>query len=133
MSRSATSNVLDFITFVEATLVNPITREHFVLTDAEKLFARHAFKVGPDGRLLYPELVYSAPMKTGKTTLGAMVLLYVIRILAGRLGEAICVANDFEQAQGRVFKAVRDIVEASPLLAGDASVTTDRITFRSTN
>jgi hypothetical protein len=42
------------------------------------------------------------------------------------------VANDLEQAQGRVFEMVRRIVEASPLLRREVNITIDRITFGAT-
>jgi hypothetical protein len=54
---------------------------------------RHAFQTGEDGRLLYPGLLYSAPKKSGKTAFAAMLTLYTIVVLAGRYGEAICVAK----------------------------------------
>ena len=60
-----------------------------------------------------------------------MLVIYIIRVLAGRLGEAVCVANDLEQAQGRVFQAIANIIEASPLLADDAVINAEKITFRS--
>ena len=50
----------------------------------------------------------------------------------GRYAEAYCVANDLEQAQGRVFEMVRRIVEASPLLRREVNITIDRITFGAT-
>jgi phage terminase large subunit-like protein len=115
--------------FIESTLVNPETGRHFVLTDAERLFLRHAFDRTPDGRLRYPELIFSAPKKSGKTAFAAMVLLYVIRVLGGRYAEGYCAANDFEQSQGRVFQAAARIVEASPLLASSATVTNRQIEF----
>ena len=135
MNKHATTNaeVLDFVSFVENFLVDPITNTSFVLTASEKVFARHAFKTGADGRLVYSEQVYSAPMKSGKTTFAAMLVLYIIRILAGRMGEAILVANDLEQAKGRVFWMIENIIQASPALSADAVITNDRITFRSTN
>jgi len=43
--------------------------------------------------------------------------------------EAYCVANDLEQAQGRVFAACKRIVECSPLLRSQAKVLSDRIEF----
>src|SRR5262249_41911829 len=46
--------------------------------------------------------------------------------------EGYAVANDLEQAQGRVFQATRRIVEASPLLAADARVLTHTIEFPAT-
>ena len=46
--------------------------------------------------------------------------------------EAYCVANDFDQAQGRVFQAISRIIEASPLLRDSAKVTANKIEFPST-
>src|SRR3974390_383292 len=85
---------LDFITFVEHFLIDPQTGAPFVLTNAEREFARHAYKRTADGRFLYPEQVFSAPMKSGKTQFAAMNVLYVVRVLGGRYAEGICCAND---------------------------------------
>jgi hypothetical protein len=124
--------MIDAVTFIETTLINPETGQPFVLTDAEKIFLRYAFALTPDGRLMYGELVFSGPKKTGKTAFAAMCQLYVICALGGRLAEGYCAANDFEQASGRVFQAAARIVEASPLLSGDAVVTANKITFLAT-
>ena len=78
---------------------------------SQRQFLRHAFQTGADGRLLHPELVYSPPKKSGKTAFAAMILLYVTLILGGRHAEAICVANDLEQSTGRVYAAIRRMVE----------------------
>ena len=129
---SLSTPALDPVTFIETTLVNPETGQPFELTDAERLFLRHAFIMTPDGRLKYPELVFGAPKKTGKTGFAAMLLIYVVVVLGGRYAEAYCAANDYDQSQGRVFTAASRIVEASPMLRPDALVTRDRIEFRST-
>lgn len=113
----------DPVTFIERTLIDPETGESFVLNDAERRFLRHAFERDGDGRLAYPELVYSAPKKSGKTGFAAMVMLYVVLVLGGRYAEGYAVANDLEQARGRVFQAVQRIVECSPVLAREAKVT----------
>src|SRR5262245_36295084 len=96
---------------------------------AQRLFLAHAFDLAPDGRLLYPELVFSAPKKSGKTCFGAMVALYVVLVLGGRFSEGYCLANDLEQSTGRVFQAIKRIIAASPLLKGDACVTQRQIEF----
>lgn len=106
----------DPIAFIEETLVDPETCKPFRLTAAERTFLCHAFELTPDGRLKYPELAFSGPKKSGKTAFAAMILLYVVRILGGRYAEGFAAANDYEQAQGRVFQAAARIVEASPLL-----------------
>jgi phage terminase large subunit-like protein len=116
--------------FIEEVLVNPEDDRPFVLTPQQKLFLRHAFELTPDGRLKYPEIIFSAPKKTGKTAFGAMIMLYVVLVLhEGRLPEGYCIANDGDQAKDRVFRAVRLIVEASPLLCGDAHITQKKIVF----
>ena len=125
-------NQPDPIQFIQRVLVDPETSAPFVLTRAERRFLRRAFILLPDGRLRYPELVFSGPKKTGKTALAAMIMLFVVRALGGRYAEAYCVANDLEQSQGRVFQAIARIVEASPLLADDATITQSKIEFAST-
>ena len=115
----------DPIAFCER-LVDPETGRPFVLTAAERLFLQYAFMLTADGRLLFPELLWSAPKKSGKSAFAAMLLLYVVRVLGGRFAEGYCCANDYEQAQGRVFQAASRIVAASPLLAADARLTGDR-------
>ena len=122
----------DACAFIEDVLHDPETGAPYRLTDAERQFVRRAFTLNADGRLRYPELVFSGPKKSGKTALAAMLTIYVVVVLGGRFAEGLCVANDFEQAQGRVFEAIRRIVEASPLLASEAVITAERITFPAT-
>jgi len=89
------------VAFIEGELRDPDTGAPFKLYGAEKRFLRRALKLTKAGRLPYPELVYSAPKKSGKTALAAMITIYVIAVLGGRFAEAYCVANDLEQAQGQ--------------------------------
>jgi phage terminase large subunit-like protein len=122
----------DPMAFIESGLVNPETLQPFRLTAAEKLFVRYAFKVTKEGRLLYPELVFSGPKKSGKTAFGAMLVIYVIVALGGRYAEGYCAANDFEQSQGRVFQAIVRILQASPLFADDVQITAKQVLFTAT-
>jgi phage terminase large subunit-like protein len=110
-------------------LIDPETDQPFILNPAELLFLEHAFRTGPNGRLIYPELVYSAPKKSGKTTFGSMVLLYCT-LNFGKFGEGFALANDQEQAAGRVFASACRIIEATPHLARIADCTGYRIEFR---
>ena len=119
----------DPIKFIETVLYNPETNKPFELLPAEKQFLAHAFKLNVDGRLLYPELVFAAIKKSGKTSLAAMFLLTLLLLFGGAYGEAYCCANDEEQAESRVFQAVRHIVETSPSLRGVAKITANKITF----
>jgi Terminase large subunit, ATPase domain len=123
------SNPAAFITEV---LRNPDTGKPFDLLPAELAFLRPAFQTDADGRLIYSEQIYSAPKKSGKTAFAAMYLLVATLVFGGRYAEGYAVANDFEQAQGRVFQAVKRIVEASPLLEQEANITASKIEFAAT-
>jgi phage terminase large subunit-like protein len=113
-------------------LRDPETGKPFELYPAQVRFLREGFTPGRDGGLPFSELVYSCPKKSGKTATAAMATLYVVLCLGGPYAEAYCVADDFEQAQGRVFQAIARIIEASPLLCGIAKVTANRIEFTGT-
>lgn len=121
----------DPVAFAER-LVDPETSKRFRLYPAEKRFLREAARRTAEGRLLYPLLIFSAPKKSGKTTLNAIWHLYVILVLAGRFGEGECFANDAEQAQGRVFLMIARIVQATPWLSAEAHITQNRIAFEAT-
>ena len=115
--------------FVREALINPETGQPFELYAAEERYLLEAFTVDGAGRLPFPELIFSGPKKTGKTGFAAICVLYVVIVLGGDYAEAICVANDFDQAQGRVFQAIARIIEASPKLRDSAKITANRIEF----
>jgi hypothetical protein len=136
MTRRLTSAALERwrsapAAFVEECLCDPETGQPYRLLPAERAFLDHAFRTGDDGRLLYPEQIYSCGKKGGKTHFNAMHLLTTVLLFGGRNAEATICANDLEQSIGRVFQAVKSIVEASPLLKSEAKITQDRITFPS--
>ena len=119
----------DPVAFISECLVDPETNLAFELYTAQVEFLRGALTLTDDGRLPVPQLLYGAPKKSGKTALAAMAMIYVILVLAGRYGEGYCVANDLEQAQGRVFQAIERIIKASPMLRHSAKVTGKKIEF----
>jgi phage terminase large subunit-like protein len=122
----------DPVSFME-TLCDPDNEARpFRLYKEQEQFIREGFTVTPQGRLPYAELVYSAPKKSGKTTLGAMAMIYVIAVLAGKYGEGYCVANDLDQSVGRVFKQCARILECSPAFKNAAKITADTILFHAT-
>jgi hypothetical protein len=89
----------DPVRFIDEVLRDPETKQPFVLLDAEKRFISHAFQTDYAGRLLYPEQVYAAPKKSGKTGFGAIQTLTTTLVYGGAFAEGYCVANDLEQAQ----------------------------------
>jgi phage terminase large subunit-like protein len=120
------------VAFIEGALINPETGRPFELYAAEIEFIRRAFTLTSENTLPFPELIYSAPKKSGKTGLAAMLAIYVAVVVGGRFAEVYCLSNDYEQSVGRVFEAARRIIEASPLLKASAKITADRIEFVST-
>jgi len=122
----------DPCTFVEEVLVNYETSKPFELYDEERVFLRKALTLDRDGRLPFPEMVFSAPKKSGKTCFAAICGIYVAVVLAGSYGEVYSLANDLEQSQSRVYEAISRVIQASPKLRDSAVITNKRITFRST-
>jgi phage terminase large subunit-like protein len=118
--------------FIEEVCHDPETGKPFILNRAERRFLSRALALNENGRLRYPELVFAAPKKSGKTGFAALILIYVIVVLGGNYAEGYCVANDFDQAQGRVFQAACRIIQTSPLLSESAKITANRIEFIST-
>jgi Terminase large subunit, ATPase domain len=118
--------------FITEVLRNPETGQPFVLLPAEIEFLKHALRTGPNGRLLYPQLIYACPKKSGKTVFGAIFIITLIVLLGSRYAEAYSAANDYEQAQSRVFEMCRRIIEASPLLRSEAEILAHKITFPAT-
>lgn len=122
----------DPISFITEVLRDPETGRPFVLYRAEERFLREALTPLPDGSLPYGELLYGAPKKSGKSTMAALAMLYLIICLAGVYGEGIILANDQEQATDRIFQACVRIVRASPMLKYSAKITAARIEFVAT-
>jgi hypothetical protein len=121
------------ISFIQQCLRDPETGKPFKLLDAERRFLVHAFQLGDDGRLLYPEQVYACPKKSGKTTFAAIHALTTTLLFGERYPEATICANDLEQARGRVFEMIKRIIECSPLLRAEANITQARIEFPALN
>ena len=103
----------DPCSFVEEVLRDPETGRPFRLLPCERTFLRYAYQTNDAGRLVFPEQTYGAPKKTGKTAFAAMHTLTTVLVYGGRGAEGYCIANDYEQAQGRVFAAIKRICEAS--------------------
>ena len=122
----------DPVAFVDECLVNPETGKPYELLEAERRFLKHAFRLGPDGRLKYQTLLYCAVKKSGKTTFAAVIVATLLVLFGEPFSEAYCCANDEEQARSRVFEYCRRIIEASPLLKRETRMLSDRIEFTAT-
>lgn len=117
----------DPVAWIEGTLINPETGKRFQLLPDQGRVLRMALTPGPDGDLPYRDILYSAIKKSGKSTFGAICMIYVICALGGRFAEGYVLANDYEQAKSRIFTMCVRIVEASPMLR--AKIVSDTIMF----
>jgi phage terminase large subunit-like protein len=117
------------VTFIEEVLHDPESGEPYKLLPAERRFLKYAFKTDRHGRLLYPEQLYACPKKSGKTAFAALHALTTALLFGGHFPEVICAANDFDQAQGRVFEAIKRVIECSPALKTEAKIAADKIVF----
>jgi phage terminase large subunit-like protein len=122
----------DPVAFITEVLLDPGTSAPFELYPAQVEFLRAALRLTAAGRLPCPEMLFSAPKKSGKTALAAMIAIYVAVVLVGPYAEVYCLANDYEQAASRVFQAAARIIETSPMLRGSAKITANKIEFTST-
>jgi phage terminase large subunit-like protein len=116
--------------FIEERLINPDSGRPFVLFQAEREFLQHAFVPDARGDLPYRDILWSCIKKSGKSTFGALCMLYTVICLGGRHAEAYVIANDYDQSTSRIFTSAARIVDVSPLIA--AKMTSDRITFTAT-
>jgi phage terminase large subunit-like protein len=123
----------DPIAFIRDFCRNPETGQPFQMYPAQERFLREALTVRSDGRLPYSELVFSAPKKSGKTALAAMIALYVVLVLGGAYAEGYCLSNDFDQSVGRVYQQIVRMLDPRRTRQSRlAKITNNVITFPST-
>ena len=115
--------------FIETALHDPETGRPFMLLKAERDFLQHAFKTGADGRLRYPELIFGAPKKSGKTGFAALHMLTMSCCSAASSPKAMrwrMTSTRHRAASSRPSPASSRPV---PMLRGEAKITADKITF----
>lgn len=121
----------DIVTFAENEFYLPETRKPITLATHQKRILRDIFVPNPSGHFPYQTIVYSAPKKSGKSTIAALVCLW-FALTQEPPNELFCIANDLEQAQGRVFKTLTQATSLNPYLKQAATVKQKEIIFNST-
>ena len=81
----------------------------------QKKILRHVFSFDTSGKLPYSMIIYSAPKKSGKTTVGGIVTVWFGSCVDAPTELLIC-ANDLEQSTGRTYKSARRFFERNPIL-----------------
>ena len=97
------------------------SRKPIRLAAHQAAILRHIFTPQDDGRLQYDTVIYATPKKSGKSTIGALVAEYFGLFIEAPNEIYIC-ANDFEQAQGRVFKSLAQSIRLNPHLSNRTDV-----------
>ena len=122
----AERKIIPYIDWAERNIILD-TKKPIKFQPHQKKILGHALKVGPDGRLPYSTVLYSAIKKSGKTAIGATVgLWFAYELEPG--SEIICAANDLEQSSGRTFKEIKKMIDRNPMLKGRvASMTAKEI------
>jgi phage terminase large subunit-like protein len=104
------------------------TRKPIVLANHQADILRHVLTPGDDGRLPYDTVVYSAPKKSGKTTIAAVVAEY-FGLFIEPPNELFMVSNSLEQSQGRSYKALSRSVSMNPSINGRVDTQTKYVKF----
>jgi phage terminase large subunit-like protein len=82
----------------------------------------------------YPsDVVWSAPKKSGKTTIAALVGTYVSTFLTPEDAEVYICANDLTQSQDRVYADVQRAFRLNPVLSVPKETRVDQTTIRLSN
>jgi phage terminase large subunit-like protein len=92
----------------------------------QRAILRAAFAFDAEGRLPFDAVLYSCPKKSGKTALNAAITCWWA-FTQEPPNDLLIVANDYEQAQGRVYKTLMGLIQRNPVLARSAEVTTKQI------
>ena len=106
----------------------PSTKRPIVLAQHQKDILRHLFTLDDRGRFLYETIILSAPKKSGKTTLAAMISLWFALFIDPPNEIFIC-ANDLEQSIARVFMDVVRAIKLYPILAQSTTIKQKTIIF----
>lgn len=109
----------DLVKFAGEQFYIPETGKPIKLLPHQKKILRLAF-TPKRGKMPYSTIVYSAPKKSGKTAIGALVATWWA-LSQEPYNEIYCVANDQEQARSRVFQAVTRAIDLNPSLTADTT------------
>ena len=91
------------------------------LEEHQRRILQEAFRYDEDERFVYRTIIYSAPKKSGKTAINALVSLWWA-LCVQPPDEIIIAANDLDQSVSRVFDAAKGFINRNPLLKQKADL-----------
>jgi phage terminase large subunit-like protein len=109
------------IPFIDDLVGRNESGETFRLLPHQRAVLRLAFTFDDQGRLRYDTYLYSCPKKSGKTTINAAITLWWA-FTQEAPNELLVVANDYEQAQSRVFSAIAKLIRNNASLTQSAEI-----------
>ena len=116
---------LNAIDFIDRAIKLDEKGEPFTLAPYQRRVLQLALKRTNDDALFYRLVVLSEPKKSGKTFMAACLCLWWA--VTNPKTEIILVANDEDQAKGRVFQTAAALIENNPGLRAEADVLSDEI------
>ena len=116
------------VTFFDDLVKQNEAGQPFRLRPFQRDILARAFAFDSDGRLPYDTIIYSCPKKSGKTTINAAVTLWWA-FTQEAPNEVFIIANDLEQAQGRVFNTIVGLIRNNPDLVRSADIHARQITL----
>lgn len=114
MKRQETKPLQDIVDWAESEFLvseDDAPPHPIVLEPHQRVILRFVLPLGKPSP--FSTVIYSTPKKGGKTTTAAIVGRYIAETL-GKFAEIYTLANDFEQAKGRVFEAIEKSIGLSP-------------------
>ena len=127
MKTKKQTNPVDLIQFIDRFALcedgQPLRLENH-----QRRILGEAFRFDKDGCLPYRTVIYSAPKKSGKTAVNALVSLWWAFCIQPP-DEIIIASNDLDQAVSRVYDAGRGFIERNPTLRAEAYITRNLITL----
>jgi phage terminase large subunit-like protein len=109
------------IAFIDDLVTRNETSAAFRLAPHQRDVLRLAFTFDDQGRLPYDTFLYSCPKKSGKTTMNAALTVWWA-FTQEAPNEVLVIANDYDQAQSRVFGAIARLIRNNRVLTESANI-----------
>ncbi len=126
MKRSLDVYRRDVVAFIDDLIKVNERGKPFRLFDHQRKILRLGFAFDRDGHLPWKTIIYSCPKKSGKTTINAAVTLWWA-FTQDPPNQILVLANDRDQAEARVFKAIAGLLKHNPELMKSAKIQKGKI------
>jgi len=104
------------------------TKAPIILAEHQKAMLRHCFTADESGKFPYETVIFSAPKKSGKTTIAALVAMW-FGLFVEPPNELFILANSLEQSVGRSFKDLTASIRHNPVLRTRTNIRAKDVTL----